>query len=49
MGGVLPNLGTESDTAAENGQWAAQRIVFVLHSGPHITATLVTHQVYRLL
>ena len=49
MGCVFSDLGAKCDAAAEEGQWAAQSIVFKLHSRPHVTLALVTHQVNRLL
>ena len=49
MGCVFSDLGAKCDAATEEGQWAAQSIVFKLHSRPHVTLALVTHQVNRLL
>ena len=49
MGCIFSDLGAKCDAATEEGQWAAQSIVFKLHSRPHVTLALVTHQVNRLL
>ena len=49
MGCIFSYLRAKSDAATEEGQRAAQSIVFELDSRPHVTLALVTHQVNRLL